>query len=847
MGTVTATVTNVQNVPVLKVWAITGVNESGGNVVCSGGWATPQFSLTPAASGSIIVESVYNANSAIALTPGTNNTQDNAGTATLAYWFGRYTGTITNGVAVNLGGTNDNGWNAWAGYELTPNGTPAIDPSTPAAAAGSGSSATTANFSPPQGAVLVAIVESDGTAAQTITMSDTFGGLTWTLRGTVYSAGYQGTIGIYTAIAPAPPPISKIGTPTKSQSTGVGTPKTQTSQWGTGQDRATGDLLVALVTASGSTSAGTITENTAYGWNKIYEGGGTYVKAAIFTKTATGGDAAPTFQSTIAGTAARCHTSVTLWQLHGNNGATPVLDTGNQVSGTSGTLSVSTAAALAVAGEFALACQSMQYTTSGANTWGAVGSWSQIATDAVSAYYHYVDAEVVNPASGSALTYNPTHSLASTGIGAAIAAFKPGIVIISVTGAVTMKKMTISADGEVVTANESVATGAVKMKKMTIAGASTGISVATGAVSQKKLKVAASGAGFADVIGAVKTKKMTVSASGTKVSTATAAISMKKMAVASASAGISVSTGAVKLKKMTVSGTGAGFADVTGAPKLKKFTVAGAGAGFTDATGAVKLKKMTVAGTGGPGAEESNATGAITLKKMSLSGSGAGISISSGGPKLKKMTVSGAGAGIAVASGGPKLKKMTIAAASTGITVVSGGPGLKKMRVSGSGAGVAVVISGPSLKKMTVAGTGTAISAGPGAIRMKKFTILGIEGEIAIFSGGAGMKKMSVAGSGAGISVTSGGPVLKKMKVSGSGAGISAASASVTLKKMKVLGVGAGLVIVTGDVVLKKLVISGAGEGIAVATIAVTMKKMEVEGEAVKKVKADNMMIFSML
>jgi hypothetical protein len=220
--------------------------------------------------------------------------------------------------------------------------------------------------------------------------------------------------------------VTEVGTPTKFQTTGTGTPKAiGPAAWGTGQDRAAGDLLVALVTASGSTSAGAITEQTSYGWTKIYEGGGTYVKAAIFTKTAAADATAPTFQSTIAGTSARCHVSVTIWQLH-STVATPVVDTGAQVTGTSASpFIVTTAANVAGAGEFGLAVVSMQYTTSAANTWGAVTGFTQVATDAATAYYHYVDADNSSPASGAPLSYNPTHS-ASTGLGGAIAVFKDG-------------------------------------------------------------------------------------------------------------------------------------------------------------------------------------------------------------------------------------------------------------------------------------------------------------------------------------------------------------------------------------------------------------------------------------
>lgn len=202
--TVTASVTNAYQPVNLKTYVIDG-GKAGGSVVTGGAYASPQFTLTPAASGSLLLAGAYNAQDGTAITPAASEARDDSGGTANAWLDGHYTGTVTAGTGVTLGGTDNAGWNAWSGYEAEPaaaGASPVIDATTPAAAAGSGSSATTASFSPPAGALLVAIVQSDGSAAQAVTMSSTGQALTWTQAGTTFSAGYEGTEAVYTATVP---------------------------------------------------------------------------------------------------------------------------------------------------------------------------------------------------------------------------------------------------------------------------------------------------------------------------------------------------------------------------------------------------------------------------------------------------------------------------------------------------------------------------------------------------------------------------------------------------------------------------------------------------------------------
>lgn len=203
---VTASLTNPYDSVILKVWVVTNGTEAGGAVISTGGWATPTFSMTPEASGSKVVEGIFGFDSATAIIPAANNAADDSGLSAMGFacWDGHYTGTVTDGTPISLGGTDNNSWNVWAGYEIIPDGSVAIDASSPAAVVGTTSSAQTAEFTPPGSSVLVSIILSNGSAAQSITVSDNSGlGLSWTPRGTPRSIGYQGTCAVYTTTIPS--------------------------------------------------------------------------------------------------------------------------------------------------------------------------------------------------------------------------------------------------------------------------------------------------------------------------------------------------------------------------------------------------------------------------------------------------------------------------------------------------------------------------------------------------------------------------------------------------------------------------------------------------------------------
>ena len=211
--TVTATGADLHDDIILKVWVVTGGSGSGGAFTADGGYGEPEFTLTPDGSGSVVVAAVYDAGGGTALAPAAGNATDDSGATDgqgNSWWYGHYTGTVTEGDAVALGGANDDGWNSWGAYEVVPSGgSPVIDASTPAAVdedVNSGDAATTAPFTPPYGAVLVAIALTNSSAESgfDVSVSDTSGlGLAWTERQS-YGVGYIGASAVFTTTVQSP-------------------------------------------------------------------------------------------------------------------------------------------------------------------------------------------------------------------------------------------------------------------------------------------------------------------------------------------------------------------------------------------------------------------------------------------------------------------------------------------------------------------------------------------------------------------------------------------------------------------------------------------------------------------
>src|ERR1035441_11001698 len=97
--------------------------------------------------------------------------------------------------------------------------------------------------------------------------------------------------------------VTPVGTPVLTRAaTG-----SVSGTWGTGQARTAGDLLVAGLTAGGSTASAAAISTPA-GWTQITTIGNTATTAnawvAAYYKVAAGADTAPAFTATLGGTGA---------------------------------------------------------------------------------------------------------------------------------------------------------------------------------------------------------------------------------------------------------------------------------------------------------------------------------------------------------------------------------------------------------------------------------------------------------------------------------------------------------------------------------------------------------------
>lgn len=196
----------------LQVLVLTGARASQAGAA-SGGSSTGSAaslsqSLIPAGTGSLIVGSLLQLSASGAPSGAAGTTvlaSPSAGG--LIYAPLRSTGLTAAGVAQAVGVTNaGNSAISIAALEiLAAAGNLTVDPSTPANAEALATSVTTAAFTPPDGALLAALIATNGGAAPVdVTLTDTSGlGLTWTEAIRENPAG-NGSVSIWLAQLPAP-------------------------------------------------------------------------------------------------------------------------------------------------------------------------------------------------------------------------------------------------------------------------------------------------------------------------------------------------------------------------------------------------------------------------------------------------------------------------------------------------------------------------------------------------------------------------------------------------------------------------------------------------------------------
>jgi len=214
--------------------------------------------------------------------------------------------------------------------------------------------------------------------------------------------------------------VTSFGTPAMTRATSGSV----TGTWGTGQNRTAGHLLVAMVSAGGSTASAAAI-STPSGWTQLLVESNTATTAnawvAGYYKVAAGSDSAPAFTATLSGTAAM---TVTLLELAAANDLNPADTTGVYASGgSSGTLSsmtVTSAANVSASGEYAVTCY-CQEAAAATNTWNGGGSWTNAASDGSTSSVLHTAVDVrVSPSAGSAAAETGHWTTNTTAFGAAV-------------------------------------------------------------------------------------------------------------------------------------------------------------------------------------------------------------------------------------------------------------------------------------------------------------------------------------------------------------------------------------------------------------------------------------------
>lgn len=274
---------------------------------------------------------------------------------------------------------------------------------------------------------------SNGSESASITLS---GSATWdTIFGAfqLAASGGNAPAGVATSAAVAPQPgisgqVTSVDKPVNVNS-GTGS---VTGQWSAGSYREAGHLLVAVVSAGASTSAAAITEGSGTWSQQVQEGNSStaHTRCAVFTKTAAGGDAAPTFTSTEAGTAGGM--DCMLFELIGANTTSPLDTSGVYGSGSStatlssSTFTVTTSAAPSAAGGFAVAVFAQERAAGNLTFTDSGTGWTKLLNgNGASARNQTAVLVQQNPSTGSTLNDHGQFSTDSTAYGAAIVAVFP--------------------------------------------------------------------------------------------------------------------------------------------------------------------------------------------------------------------------------------------------------------------------------------------------------------------------------------------------------------------------------------------------------------------------------------
>lgn len=202
--------------------------------------------------------------------------------------------------------------------------------------------------------------------------------------------------------------VVSIGTPSPQRYTSGFT--SAAGAWGASQNRAAGNLLVAVISGGNSSTANawSVSELSSTWTQQLSVGnassGASQCGIAVFTKTAAGSDAFPSFNTSVQGTGA---VVVTLFEFSGANTSSPIDTTGTQQSGSSGVtmvFSVTTAGNVTQPGEYGISVFTQERGSS-LLTWVETGTgWTSLYEDAVTSVSHTQINTISGPTSGSTLS-----------------------------------------------------------------------------------------------------------------------------------------------------------------------------------------------------------------------------------------------------------------------------------------------------------------------------------------------------------------------------------------------------------------------------------------------------------
>ena len=208
--------------------------------------------------------------------------------------------------------------------------------------------------------------------------------------------------------------VTQVGTPSAVTVTGGSNSGSVTGTWSGTQPRTAGDVLIAVVTAYGTTSAGTVhCANSAWA---VAQGGNAVITAGSVAETsmwvcyAEGGDAAPAFTTTSTGTAASAQMTCSLIELTGADYNSTVPVTGGITGTTAASLTVTGGANVPCAGCYAITSWNVVQSPAATQSWTPGSSWVNKSSTGAGTYTSQAFCDVyANPPAGAALSEIGTH------------------------------------------------------------------------------------------------------------------------------------------------------------------------------------------------------------------------------------------------------------------------------------------------------------------------------------------------------------------------------------------------------------------------------------------------------